>query len=650
MKFKKYFEKYLKYLIYFVLFLTILSIFLERNISISDIARINIIYDKRDKIEIYPENYISKEESFYCSEYVNKKNICTVLNIKIDENKTWTDVNFHVKKPKDAIIMVNLLGKYENEPTIRYKDFRVNAMNIFDEIKNLSHKNVYLYPFTYKQDSGYFSVKIAQAILVWIILLKILFGLCCVFVIYYLIFFPKKFLKYLSYLFIFTFISLLIIVFFTGVMYSPDLPLESIYVAAWTLCSKEKIMEHILYIVLGIFCVVPVFILTIRHKKVCLPILFLLGSIYILSKTPVFYIQNENSIYKTKYLIPQITEPIKKKNILYISLESFDEGMTENPDIFGEHLIPNLKELQKQGLSFKNYNQVIGTLPTVPSFQSTMCGIPFKEFSVEEYFLNSKAIENREIKKAVCLPDILNKFGYENYIVIGFNPDAEGLVYLINNHNFKEENIFDRNKFSRDNFIKRWYYTPDSKLYNKAKEIMSNSKKPFFVSIITANTHGPKKGLVENGCEKKYDDMRDAYLCLDKITADFIKWIQKQPFYKDTVIVLAGDHRLWSSIFDYLNVDSKKLKQYDYNSSLVYNLFLNVDKKFDGKVINKNYSQFDFAPTILEAAGFKLSEPKFGLGVSLLSDRQTIVEEIGDKNFEKELKQGIYNYNTLFIK
>ena len=92
------------------------------------------------------------------------------------------------------------------------------------------------------------------------------------------------------------------------------------------------------------------------------------------------------------------------------------------------------------------------------------------------------------------------------------------------------------------------------------------------------------------------------------------------------------------------------LKQYDYNSSHVYNLFLNVDKKFDGKVISKNYSQFDFAPTILEAAGFKLSEPKFGLGVSLLSDRQTIIEEIGDKNFEKELKQGIYNYNTLFIK
>ena len=652
---------YLKVIFIFLILLLTVSFLIEKNIIPGVRTNIDLIYNAEDHIN-FPTEFYSKEKSFWCNKYIDKQFKCSVLVFPISKNKNWTDINFTVNKPKNSKIQIRLSGDYiveyiENAfgqynetliPTIKFKNVGYNDKIIFNGIKNISNSDIYYENIDDETDVINFHMKISKPVLVYRIIFKILILYICLFV---LLFYKKNFinilLKYSFYLFVFFFFFVLGVVIISDYTYNDKLSLDTIYVSCVTMFKKEYILMHIRYIIYGISIILPLFFVVIKFRKVCLPILFIGGSFYLLSKTTFFYKQKDNSIYKTNYLIPKIEAPKKMKNIIYISLESFDEGFTGNINFVGENLIPKLKEVQKSGISFDKYDYVNGTMPTIASFQAILCGIPFKEFSGRDFLINSHTEKNRRISRTTCISDILKSFNYDNFVLKGTSIDDEGLNYLTESHGYENKNQIDVLSFDLSLIPKDHWWIPDSMLYNKAKDIIKNSKKPFFISIITTNTHGPK-GLVEKDCIIKYNDMRDAYICLDKVTADFIDWLKQQPMYKDTLIVLSGDHAIWNYVFDDLNIDEKKKKFYSYGYP-IYNVFLNSEKKIKGNVSHKNYTMFDFAPTLLEAAGFKLSEPKFGLGISLFSDEQTLIEKLGKLDFEKEIEAGISNYEEMFL-
>ena len=64
---------------------------------------------------------------------------------------------------------------------------------------------------------------------------------------------------------------------------------------------------------------------------------------------------------------------------------------------------------------------------------------------------------------------------------------------------------------------------------------LANKNEPFLFTIATIDTHEPTTFL-DPKCDKKYGDNRDVILCADKMASDFIKWVQKQDFYKNTTI------------------------------------------------------------------------------------------------------------------
>ena len=85
----------------------------------------------------------------------------------------------------------------------------------------------------------------------------------------------------------------------------------------------------------------------------------------------------------------------------------------------------------------------------------------------------------------------------------------------------------------------------DIKLYEYAKDKLmeiSQSSKPFNFTMLTVDTHHSDGYLCEK-CPHIYSQKyANVISCADNQIYDFIHWIQEQKWYKDTVIVITGDH------------------------------------------------------------------------------------------------------------
>ena len=120
--------------------------------------------------------------------------------------------------------------------------------------------------------------------------------------------------------------------------------------------------------------------------------------------------------------------------------------------------------------------------------------------------------------------------------------------------------------------------------------------------------------------------------CSSRQVDAFVKWIQQQPFYENTTIVISGDHLTMDS--DFCNDVSE-----DYERS-VYNVFINLPEGLDTsfeKTHNREFATLDMFPTTLAAMGVTIEGDRLALGVNLFSDEQTLTEQYGRKDLDKEL-------------
>ena len=121
----------------------------------------------------------------------------------------------------------------------------------------------------------------------------------------------------------------------------------------------------------------------------------------------------------------------------------------------------------------------------------------------------------------------------------------------------------------------------------------------------------------------------------------------KSAFYEDTIIFLIGDHPAWRLSLKHMKwLDFQRVKAHE--PAETYNVVLNGGSK-EAHVINKSFTQIDWAPTMLESAGFTLIPRRLGLGVSLWSLEPTLVEKFGSvENFSEELKKSEPTFNDFF--
>ena len=362
------------------------------------------------------------------------------------------------------------------------------------------------------------------------------------------------------------------------------------------------------------------------------------------------YFKESNYIEKN-YVDPRdvsMTFPKQKRNLIHIHLESVENSYFSQ-DLGGymqDNSIPELAEIHDEGDSFSNSDanggphQIYGTSWSIASMMNMMAGVPMKiaDYGKSDTFLPG----------IIAIGDILEAEGYEQTIMFGSDISFGGLSTYFRTHgNFKQFDL----KYAREQGLIpkdyfEWWGFEDEKLYEYAKnEItrLAETGKPFNFTMETADTHFPDGWLSPNAPTPYDSQYANVISFSSKQAFDFINWLKEQPFYENTTVVITGDH---------LSMDEKFFVDWDPNyERTIYNVILNsaVENKDESRFKNRDYSNFDFYPTILESMGIDVKGDRLGMGTNLYSDKPTLIERDGLDKVNEELSMKSDFYMDTFI-
>ncbi len=352
--------------------------------------------------------------------------------------------------------------------------------------------------------------------------------------------------------------------------------------------------------------------------------------------------------------------PEKKRNLIHIYLESVENSYLskELGGYMSENLMPELTELSKEGVNFSHLpdrsqfggpTTMYGCTWSVASMVNQGFGIPMKV----PMDGNSYGTPGNFMPGAVSMGDILKQQGYVQEVMFGADADFGGLTYYYQTHgDFK---IFDYKYAKDEGFIPKDYYEwwgfEDDKLYEFAKQEITRlyeTGKPFNFTMENADTHFPD-GYLSPGVENKYDQQYANVIAYSTAqVVDFVRWIQAQPFYENTTIVLIGDHP---------SMDKNFFQDFDASyQRTTFNLILNPAPSVANTPVERTYNRvwnnFDFLPTILSALGVKIEGERLALGTNLFSNEPTLCERVGYGIVYDEFvkRSSFYNENFLLGK
>lgn len=397
--------------------------------------------------------------------------------------------------------------------------------------------------------------------------------------------------------------------------------------------------------VLAVFCLVNGVIYGVNKFK--------LGMVF-----NAYFLKSE--FIEETYVDPEtatIKWPEKKRNLIHIYLESMENSYMSK-DLGGfmkENLIPNLSELAKTGTVFSNTDKYFGgplegtgTQWSIASMVNQLTGLPMKAPG----WINSYGKDGKFLPGAYTLGELLEAQGYEQTCMIGASGTFGGLRYLYETHG--NWTFFDYDYAKKQKLIpkdyKVWWGYEDDKLYEFAKDEITrlyNTGKPFNFTMENADTHRPD-GYVSPGKSKPHKlPYANAIWNSDKDVTEFIKWIQAQPFYENTTIVLIGDHLSMDTAFF---EDAKFTKNYKRTQ---FNCIINPAPSVgtpDKKVTtNRKWANWDYFPTIVASIGGEIEGERLGIGTNLFSGKKTVYEESGVKKVDKELEKGSEFYNEKIL-
>lgn len=353
----------------------------------------------------------------------------------------------------------------------------------------------------------------------------------------------------------------------------------------------------------------------------------------------------------------KIDFPEEKRNLIYIFLESMENSYMSK-DLGGylsENIIPRLTELGYEGTVFSDTENYFGgpqlgtgTQWSLASMVNQTMGLPMKAPGMS----NTYGTDGKFLPGAYSLGEILEKEGYEQTVMIGASAGFGGLEYLFSTHgNWK---IMDYRYAKENNLIpedyKVWWGFEDDKLYEFAKDEITrlyNTGKPFNFTMETADTHRPDGYLPDDAKTPYKSHYANALLNSSNDTYEFVRWIQSQPFYENTTIVLIGDH---------LSMDTNFFKDYNFSNTYKrtqFNLIINpaegVASKDTNITNNRLWSNWDYFPTVIASIGGKIHGERLGIGTNLFSGKRTVYEEYGVSFVNNELQKGSTFYNSEFL-
>ncbi|WP_405378503.1 sulfatase-like hydrolase/transferase [Nonlabens sp. Asnod3-A02] len=226
-------------------------------------------------------------------------------------------------------------------------------------------------------------------------------------------------------------------------------------------------------------------------------------------------------------------DAIPGKNIIFLSLESFEKGfITERPD-----LTPNLNRLIKNG-SFKTMNPTTGGGWTSASAYMTMTGMPaFFGSEGNDVFQGSRDF------KLNTLGDVLQTAGYELTYLLA-NKDFSGIREMLETFHFRVKSEID----FETSYERIPWGLHDKDLFEEIKKevlLKSNQDQPFALFASTVSTHFPD-GLydkrMESIIEPKNSNLEFMVASVDYYIGELIKVLKSENILEDTVVIMVPDH------------------------------------------------------------------------------------------------------------
>jgi len=349
----------------------------------------------------------------------------------------------------------------------------------------------------------------------------------------------------------------------------------------------------------------------------------------------------------------KITAPEHKRNLVLIFAESLETAYAKE-EYFDTNLIPEMQTLAENNLNFSDndgfggFYEIYGAQYTQASLIAQLCAVPlrlpvkFRRYHPQNGFLPG----------ALCLTDILARDGYNQSFLSGMVKNYAGTDKFVETHgNVKllDWNFYaKRDKLNKNADPQRKRIVRDAKLFEYAKEeltALSQKDKPFFLILMTMDTHFGTEHFSKENCQIKYHNtsipdaeyFKNVVSCASLQISSLVEWIKAQPFYENTEIVVVGDHLTMNSTIFNNNMKRR-----------VYNVYINAlmpEKKVNLK--NRRLTALDTMPTLLEGLGYKIDGRKLGLGVSLFSGEKTLLETVGLETLDKELEKQSKIYNKL---
>lgn len=396
----------------------------------------------------------------------------------------------------------------------------------------------------------------------------------------------------------------------------------------------------------------------IRGHIVILSSVFLIGTIIFgLFRYDIpTYLYNQthpSRLYETSYVDPdktEITFPQKKRNLIYIFLESFENTFAskEYGGFQEENLLPNLTKLQREEDSV-HFSQPDGAGMiemascswTMASMVAQTSGVPLSIPLTN----NGYDMYTTFLPGITTLGEILQKQGYHQKFLIGSEAAFAGTDHYYEQHG--EYEIIDYDYALEQGWLPEDYYEwwgfEDEKLFEFAKkelEQLASEDEPFNLTMATMDTHCVE-GYVCEKCGDAYDEQYyNVIACADSQLYQFVEWVKEQPWYENTTIILCGDH---------LTMDARYADSVDkdFNRS-IFQVIVNpaVEPK---KTEDRLYSALDMFPTTLAALGAEIEGEYLGLGVNLFSDQPTLCEKMGTEELAAQIKQTSRYYNNKFL-
>lgn len=296
----------------------------------------------------------------------------------------------------------------------------------------------------------------------------------------------------------------------------------------------------------------------------------------------------------------------RARNLVYIYLESLERTYFDEQLFPG--LVPGLRALERQAVSFTGVGQVTGTEWTIAGMVASQCGIPLFTPSGGNTMTGMDAF----LAEATCTGDLLKRDGYHLVYYGGAKLRFAGKGKFYETHGFHE--IMGRDellpRLADPDYVNAWGLYDDSLFelaFAKYQDLV-RSQRRFAMYMLTLDTHQPD-GHVSAACkDTPYGDgsnpMLNSVHCSDRLVSDFVRRIRNAPGGEDTVIVLASDHLALQNTAYHLLAQRTR-----------HNLLMVLDPRVgSGQVVSTPGSTLDVPATVLPFIGY---DAQVGLGTDL---------------------------------